>query len=84
MLPEDVRDRVPFDFLTPLFPHTKLSLTGHDKNLYQPGLWICFVQLEKDNVVCWFSQPKTGKTVLLKEIANAIASNHPEVYLIIL
>jgi len=84
MLPEDVRDRVPFDFLTPLFPHTKLSLTGHDKESVSTRIMDMFCPIGKGQRGLLVSQPKTGKTVLLKEIANAIASNHPEVYLIIL
>ncbi len=66
-LPEEIRDRIPFDYLTPLFPEKKFKLTGHPG---QRGLIV--------------AQPKTGKTVLLKEIANAIAYNHPEAYLIVL
>lgn len=84
MLPEDVRDRVPFDFLTPLFPHTKLALTGHAKESVSTRIMDMFCPIGKGQRGLLVSQPKTGKTVLLKEIANAIAANHPEVYLIIL
>lgn len=84
MLPEDVRDRVPFDFLTPLFPNKRLSLTGHKNESVSTRVMDMFCPIGKGQRGLLVSQPKTGKTVLLKEIANAIAANHPEVYLIIL
>jgi len=84
MLPEDVRDRVPFDFLTPLFPNKKFKLTGHKKETASTRIMDLFAPIGKGQRGLIVSQPKTGKTVLLKEIANAIAANHPEVYLIIL
>jgi transcription termination factor Rho len=83
-LPEEVRDRVPFDFLTPLFPEEKFKLTGHKQETISTRLMDMFAPIGKGQRGLIVSQPKTGKTVLLKEIANAIAANHPEVYLIIL
>ncbi len=84
MNPQDVRDRVPFDFLTPLFPNQRLSLTGHKDESVSTRIMDMFCPIGKGQRGLLVSQPKTGKTVLLKEIANAIAANHPEVYLIIL
>jgi len=83
-LPEDVRDRIPFDFLTPLFPEEKFTLTGHKQETISTRIMDMFAPIGKGQRGLIVSQPKTGKTVLLKEIANAIAANHPEVYLIIL
>ena len=83
-LPEDVRDRIPFDFLTPLFPEEKFKLTGHKQETISTRIMDMFAPIGKGQRGLIVSQPKTGKTVLLKEIANAIAANHPEVYLIIL
>lgn len=82
--PEEIRDRIPFDFLTPLFPKTKFKLTGHAKETFSTRIMDMFCPIGKGQRGLIVSQPKTGKTVLLKEVANAIASNHPEVYLIIL
>jgi len=82
--PEDIRDRVPFDFLTPLFPQSKFNLTGHPNENISTRLIDIFAPIGKGQRGLIVAQPKTGKTVLLKEIANAIAYNHPEVYLIIL
>jgi transcription termination factor Rho len=82
--PEDIRDRIPFDFLTPLFPEKKFKLTGHPKESISTRLIDLFAPIGKGQRGLIVAQPKTGKTVLLKEIANAIASNHPEVFLIIL
>ena len=82
--PEDVRDRIPFDFLTPLFPETKFNLTGHKDESISTRLIDIFSPIGKGQRGLIVAQPKTGKTVLLKEIANAIAANHPEVFLIIL
>ena len=84
MLPQDVRDRVPFDFLTPLFPNKRFTLTGHANESVSTRIMDMFCPIGKGQRGLLVSQPKTGKTVLLKEIANAIAANHPEVYLIIL
>ena len=82
--PEEVRDRIPFDFLTPLFPEEKFKLTGHKEESMSVRIMDMFAPIGKGQRGLIVSQPKTGKTVLLKEIANAIAANHPEVYLIIL
>jgi transcription termination factor Rho len=83
-LPDEVRDRIPFDFLTPLFPEEKFNLTGHKGESMSTRIMDMFCPIGKGQRGLLVSQPKTGKTVLLKEIANAIAANHPEVYLIIL
>jgi len=83
-LPEEVRDRIPFDFLTPLFPEEKFKLTGHKEESVSTRVMDMFCPIGKGQRGLIVSQPKTGKTVLLKEIANAIAANHPDVYLIIL
>ena len=82
--PDQIRDRIPFDFLTPLFPEVKFTLTGHAESSISTRLIDLFAPIGKGQRGLIVAQPKTGKTVLLKEIANAIASNHPEAYLIIL
>ncbi len=82
--PEEVRDRVPFDFLTPLFPEKKFKLTGHKGGTISTRIIDLFTPIGKGQRGLIVAQPKTGKTVLLKEVANAIAANHPDVYLIIL
>ncbi len=82
--PVDIRDRVPFDFLTPLFPYQKLTMTGHPKESKSTRILDMFAPIGKGQRGLIVAQPKTGKTVLLKDVANAIAYNHPEVYLIIL
>jgi transcription termination factor Rho len=82
--PEEVRDRVPFDFLTPLFPEKKFRLTGHKGGTISTRIIDLFTPIGKGQRGLIVAQPKTGKTVLLKEIANAIAANHPEAFLIIL
>ena len=82
--PEAVRDRIPFDFLTPLFPDEKIKLTGHPGSTISTRIIDLFAPIGKGQRGLIVAQPKTGKTVLLKEIANAIAYNHPEIYLIIL
>ncbi|MBR6490889.1 MAG: transcription termination factor Rho [Bacteroidales bacterium] len=82
--PEEIRDRVPFDFLTPLFPEKKFKLTGHPHETLSSRIIDLFAPIGKGQRGLIVSQPKTGKTVLLKEVANAIAYNHPEVYLIVL
>lgn len=83
--PKDVRDRVPFDYLTPLFPNEKLTLTtsptGRDFGNRMIDLFTPIGKGQRGLIV---AQPKTGKTFLLKDIANAIARNHPECYLIVL
>lgn len=82
--PDDVRDRVPFDFLTPLFPEKKFKLTGHPQETISTRIIDMFTPIGKGQRGLIVAQPKTGKTVLLKDIANAIAYNHPEVYMMIL
>ena len=82
--PDEVRDRIPFDFLTPLFPDEKFKLTGHKGGTVSTRIMDLFAPIGKGQRGLIVAQPKTGKTVLLKEVANAIAANHPEVYLIIL
>lgn len=80
--PEDVRDRVPFDYLTPLFPFEKLNLftTASD---YSTRIMDLFTPIGKGQRGLIVAQPKTGKTMLLKAVANAIAANHPECYLMV-
>ncbi len=78
-----VRDRVPFDFLTPLFPNEKLNLV-YKSDSYSTRLMDLFTPIGKGQRGLIVAQPKVGKTMLLKEVANAIAANHPEVYLIVL
>ena len=80
--PEAVRDRVPFDYLTPLFPFEKLNLTTQSTNL-STRIMDLFTPIGKGQRGLIVAQPKTGKTMLLKELANAIAENHPECYLMI-
>ncbi len=80
--PEEVRDRVPFDYLTPLFPYEKLDLCTRSDN-YSTRIMDLFTPIGKGQRGLIVAQPKTGKTMLLKELANAIAENHPECYLMI-
>lgn len=80
--PEEVRDRVPFDYLTPLFPFEKLRLTTTSNN-YSTRIMDLFTPIGKGQRGLIVAQPKVGKTMLLKEVANAIATNHPEVYLMV-
>ena len=82
--PEFVRDRVPFDHLTPLFPDEKFDLTTKGKTTLSARVVDLFAPIGKGQRGLIVAQPKTGKTVLLKDIANAIAANHPEVYMIVL
>ncbi len=83
--PEYVRDRVPFDHLTPLFPEEKFNLTGKSQgNDISCRVVDMFAPIGKGQRGLIVAQPKTGKTMLLKDIANAIAANHPEVYMMIL
>ncbi len=82
--PDEVRDRVHFDHLTPLFPDEKFNLTGHGHNDLSTRIIDLFTPIGKGQRGLIVAQPKTGKTTLLKNIANAIADNHPEVYLLIL
>ena len=81
--PAIVRDRIHFDFLTPLFPYEKLNLSG-DNASYSTRVMDMFTPIGKGQRGLIVAQPKTGKTMLLKDVANAIAANHPEVYMIIL
>lgn len=80
--PEEVRDRVPFDYLTPLFPFEKLNLFT-TPNSFSTRIMDLFTPIGKGQRGLIVAQPKTGKTVLLKEVANAIAANHPECYLMV-
>ena len=80
--PEDVRDRVPFDYLTPLFPFEKLNLFT-TPNGYSTRMMDLFTPIGKGQRGLIVAQPKVGKTVLLKDVANAIAANHPECYLMV-
>jgi transcription termination factor Rho len=83
--PDFIRDRVPFDFLTPLFPNQKFSLVAKGENANLSARIVdMFAPIGKGQRGLIVAQPKTGKTVLLKDIANAIAKNHPEVYMIVL
>lgn len=84
LAPEVMRDRVPFESLTPLFPNEKFVLTNHKGNSYSTRIIDMFAPIGKGQRGLIVAQPKTGKTTLLKEIANAIADNHPEVYLMVL
>jgi len=81
--PEEIRDRIPFEFLTPVHPNERLKLTTKENN-YSTRILDLFAPIGKGQRGMIVAQPKTGKTVLLKNIANAIAENHPEVYLIVL
>ena len=82
--PEEVRDRIPFDYLTPLFPNEKFTLTGDPENSISMRLMDMFTPIGKGQRGLIVAPPKTGKTVLLKQLANAISYNHPEVYIIVL
>lgn len=82
--PEYIRDRVPFDFLTPLFPDEKFDITSNGHNNISCRIVDMFTPIGKGQRGLIVAQPKTGKTMLLKELANAIADNHPEVYMMIL
>ncbi len=80
--PEEVRDRVPFDYLTPLFPFEKLNLFDSPDN-YSTRIMDLFTPIGKGQRGLIVAQPKTGKTMLLKAVANAIAKNHPDCYLMV-
>ena len=83
--PKDIRDRVPFDYLTPLFPNEKFTLTNSPNGKdYGNRMIDLFAPIGKGQRGLIVAQPKTGKTFLLKDVANAIAKNHPECYLIVL
>jgi len=81
-LPEEVRDRVPFDYLTPLFPFEKFNLYTKP-DIYSTRMMDLFTPLGKGQRGLIVAQPKVGKTMLLKEVANSIATNHPECYLMV-
>jgi transcription termination factor Rho len=80
--PEEIRDRIPFDYLTPLFPYEKLNLFTSPSN-YSTRIMDLFTPIGKGQRGMIVAQPKVGKTILLKEVANAIAANHPECYLMV-
>lgn len=82
--PDFIRDRVPFEHLTPLFPNVKFNLTGNGHDNLSTRIVDLFAPIGKGQRGLIVAQPKTGKTMLLKEIANAIAANHPEVYMMVL
>jgi transcription termination factor Rho len=82
--PSYIRDRVPFHYLTPLFPDEKFKLTGHTQETLSTRVMDLFAPIGKGQRGMIVAQPKTGKTMLLKDVANAIAANHPETYLIVL
>ena len=82
--PEFIRDRVQFEFMTPLFPSEKFNLTGNGHNTLSNRIVDLFSPIGKGQRALIVAQPKTGKTMLLQGIANAIADNHPEVYMIVL
>jgi len=82
--PSYIRDRVPFQYLTPLFPDEKFNLTGHKNVNLSTRVMDMFAPIGKGQRGLIVAQPKTGKTMLLKDVANAIAANHPETYLIVL
>jgi transcription termination factor Rho len=82
--PDFIRDRVPFDYLTPLFPDEKFTLVGNGQHNLSVRVVDMFAPIGKGQRGLIVAQPKTGKTVLLKDVANAIAANHPEVYMIVL
>ena len=83
--PEKIRNRIPFDYLTPLFPKEKFGLTNHPAGKdYGNRMIDLFAPIGKGQRGLIVAQPKTGKTFLLKDVANAIATNHPECFLIVL
>ena len=82
--PENLRDRMQFEYMTPLFPQEKFQLTGNGHNNLTTRTIDLFAPIGKGQRGMIVAQPKTGKTMILQEIANAIADNHPEVYLIVL
>ena len=84
LMPEHVRDRQQFEYLTPLFPSEKFNLTGNGHNSVSNRIIDLFAPIGKGQRAMIVAQPKTGKTMLLQSIANAIADNHPEVYMIVL
>ena len=84
LAPENLRDRMQFEYMTPLFPQEKFCLTGNGHNNLTTRTIDLFAPIGKGQRGMIVAQPKTGKTMILQEIANAIADNHPEVYLIVL
>ena len=84
LAPEYIRDRVQFEFMTPLFPSEKFCLTGNGHNNMSTRIVDLFSPIGKGQRALIVAQPKTGKTVLMQSIINAIADNHPEVYIIVL
>lgn len=84
LAPEYIRDRVQFEFMTPLFPTEKFCLTGKGHNNMSTRIVDLFSPIGKGQRALIVAQPKTGKTVLMQSIINAIADNHPEVYIIVL
>lgn len=84
LTPEEARDRIQFEFLTPLFPNEKFNITGHGHGDISNRIVDIFSPIGKGQRALIVAQPKTGKTILLKSLANAIADNHPEVYMIVL
>ncbi|WP_418983781.1 transcription termination factor Rho [Alistipes sp.] len=84
LAPEYIRDRVQFEYMTPLFPSEKFCLTGNGHNNLSTRVVDLFSPIGKGQRALIVAQPKTGKTMLLQSIANAIADNHPEVYMIVL
>ncbi|MCM1300751.1 MAG: transcription termination factor Rho [Alistipes senegalensis] len=84
LAPEYIRDRVQFEYMTPLFPSEKFCLTGNGHNNMSTRIVDLFSPIGKGQRALIVAQPKTGKTMLLQAIANAIADNHPEVYMIVL
>ena len=84
LAPENLRDRMQFEYMTPLFPQEKFCLTGNGHNNLTTRTIDLFAPIGKGQRGMIVAQPKTGKTMILQEIANAIAANHPEVYLIVL
>ena len=84
LAPDYIRDRVQFEYMTPLFPSEKFCLTGNGHNNLSTRVVDLFSPIGKGQRALIVAQPKTGKTMLLQSIANAIADNHPEVYMIVL
>ncbi len=84
LAPKMIRDRMQFEYMTPLFPNEKFNVTGNGHNNMSMRVVDLFAPIGKGQRGMIVAQPKTGKTMMLQEIANAIADNHPEVYLIVL
>ena len=84
LAPDYIRDRVQFEFMTPLFPSEKFCLTGHGHNSLPNRVVDLFSPIGKGQRALIVAQPKTGKTMLMQSLINAIADNHPEVYIIVL